>query len=252
MNTTGRSMMSIYFLESKYEFLNVWRTPGFVLPSLAFPLMFYLFFGVVFGKGSLDQATYLVATYGAFGIMGLALFGFGVGVATERGQGWLLLKQASPMPAMAYFTAKLVMSLILGQILLVLLFNLAAFAGQVSLSWTQWFKLILILGLGSIPFCALGLVIGCWAKSKSAVAVVNLVYLPMAFLSGLWIPISLLPQMLQKTAVIFPPYHLSQLALKVLDMDVGGNPWVHTVVLFGQTVLFLILALIGFRRKTQD
>ena len=40
-------------------------------------------------------ATYLLATYATFGVIGAALFGFGVGVAVERGQGWMLLKRAS-------------------------------------------------------------------------------------------------------------------------------------------------------------
>ena len=74
--------------------------------------MFYLLFGVVFGTRHgrrRTMATYLIATYGAFGVIGAALFGFGVGVAIERGQGWMMLKRASPMPPMAFFAAKLAM-----------------------------------------------------------------------------------------------------------------------------------------------
>ena len=81
-------------------------------PSISFPAMFYLLFGVLFGGRSLGGAsltTYLLATYGAFGVIGAALFGFGVGVAIERGQGWMMLKRASPMPPMAFFVAKLFM-----------------------------------------------------------------------------------------------------------------------------------------------
>ena len=86
--------------------------PGYAIPSIAFPAMFYLLFGVVFGRGTVGgvtMATYLIATYGAFGVIGASLFGFGVGVAVERGQGWMMLKRASPMPPMAFFVAKLVM-----------------------------------------------------------------------------------------------------------------------------------------------
>lgn len=242
--------VSLYLNEARYEFLNVWRTPAFSLPSLAFPVIFYIFFGLVFNMGgrSDNQAMYLMGTYGTFGIMGPALFGFGAGLATDRDQGWLLLKQASPMPIAAYFFAKVMMSMLFALIILVTMFALAAFAGGVVLAWHQWLLLVAMLVVGTLPFCAIGLCIGCWAKAGPAVAIVNLVYLPMALLSGLWIPIMVFPESLQLTALIYPSYHLSQLALGVLDMDQGGQPWLHLLVLMVQTALFLVIAASGFRR----
>ena len=40
-----------YALEAKYEFLKLLRMPGYAIPSIAFPAMFYLLFGVMFGRG---------------------------------------------------------------------------------------------------------------------------------------------------------------------------------------------------------
>ena len=112
IQTAAWSPARAYALEAKYEFLKLLRMPGYAIPSIAFPAMFYLLFGVMFGRGTvggLSMATYLIATYGAFGVIGASLFGFGVGVAIERGQGWMMLKRASPMPPMAFFAAKLAM-----------------------------------------------------------------------------------------------------------------------------------------------
>jgi hypothetical protein len=110
----------IYALETKYEFLKLVRIPAFAIPSISFPVMFYLLFGLAFGSrrgvGGVSMATYLIATYGAFGVIGASLFGFGAGVAIERGQGWMLLKRATPMPVGAYFFAKLVVCLIFGAV----------------------------------------------------------------------------------------------------------------------------------------
>ena len=97
------SPVRTYVLEARYEFLKLLRMPGFALPSITFPAMFYVLFGVLFGGRSFgggSMATYLLATYGAFGVIGAALFAFGVAVAVERGQGWMMLKRASPMPPM--------------------------------------------------------------------------------------------------------------------------------------------------------
>ena len=70
----------------------------------------------------------------------------------------------------------------------------------------------------------------------------------MAFLSGLWMPIALLPAFVQDVAVVFPAYHQSQLALKVLGMDQGGSTGIHVLAMGVFTVVFLVVAAVGFRR----
>ena len=62
----------------------------------------------------------------------------------------------------------------------------------------------------------MGLALGYFAKPNSAPAMVNLVYLPMSFCSGLWIPIFMLPKVLQNIAQVLPPYHVAQLALNAI------------------------------------
>ena len=75
----------VYALEAKYEFLKQVRMPAYAIPSITFPVMFYLLFGVMFGGGrpaaGTTVATYLLATYATFGVIGAALFGFGVVIA---------------------------------------------------------------------------------------------------------------------------------------------------------------------------
>ena len=240
----------IYVLEARAQFLTLARTPGFTIPTLVFPLMFYVFFGVVMGFSPVAP-TFLLATYGVFGLMGPSLFGFGVGFATERDSGALLLKQTTPMPVGAYLLARVGTALLFGMAVVLGLFLLGAYAADVMLYRWQWFALAGVVLLSVIPFCALGLAIGAWVKAQSAVAIVNLVFLPMAFLSGLWIPIALLPSFVQDVAVVFPAYHQSQLALKVVALDEGGSAAVHAQMVGVFTVVFLIVAAVGFRRGGQ-
>src|SRR5271170_8050175 len=118
----------IYWKETKYEFLKRWRMPVYSLSVVLFPAMFYTLFGLILNKdlsgGHKEAATYLLATMGCYGIMGVALFAFGVGVAMERGQGWLQVKRASPMPAPAYFTGRIVSCLVFSLIVFLTLFTL--------------------------------------------------------------------------------------------------------------------------------
>lgn len=242
----------IYLLEAWYEFLKVFRMPAYVLPSLGFPALFYVLFGISFGggrpAGPIPLSAYLLATYGCFGVIGAALFGFGVGVAIERGQGWMLVKRASPMPLSAYFTAKIAMSLLFGVLIVAILFGLGAAFGGVDLPAATWAALAGALLAGSLPFCAMGLALGYLAGPNSAPAVVNLLYLPMGFASGLWLPIQILPRFFRELAPYLPAYHYAQLALKTLGADVGGSVTVHLAYLAGFSAVCLAIARLGFRR----
>ncbi|HKR63882.1 MAG TPA: ABC transporter permease [Thermoanaerobaculia bacterium] len=247
MNRTLR----IHLLEIKYEFLKSLRLPAYALPTILFPVVFYIFFGVIFGAratGPVQMGAYLLATYGAFGVIGASLFGFGVSVAVERGQGWLEAKRTTPMPISAYFAAKLAMAMIFSAIIVLLLFALGVTVGHVHLTLAQAATMFLILVLGSIPFCALGLALGFFAGPNSAAPTVNLIYLPMSFLSGLWIPIILLPKSLQRLALWLPPFHLSQLALKVLGASMGKPTLLHAAALIAAALLFTAIAYVGYRR----
>jgi ABC-2 type transport system permease protein len=251
MSPSPPSRLRIYRLEAKLEFLKLLRMPAFALPTIAFPVLFYAFFGLSFGSkvgGSIPMSTYLLATYGAFGVIGASLFGFGVGVAVERGQGWMLLKRASPMPIGAYFAAKIFMSLLFSAAIVALLYGLGAAFGNVELAAASWATMAFVHVAGALPFCAMGLAIGYFAGPNSAPAIVNLIYLPMAFLSGLWIPVQALPDIVQRIAVALPPYHFAQLALKAIGADMGRSVALHIGYLAAFTAVCLALAAFGYRR----
>ncbi len=248
MNTlTVRHQWAIHCQETWSEWLRLIRIPMFALPTLLFPWMFYAFFGVMFGRGA-GNAEYLMVSYGAFGVIGPALFGFGVGVASDRQQGLLQLKRVLPMPMSAYFIAKIGICLMFSVLILLGLACIAVLMGGVRLELGQWLLLMLILLIGTLPFCAMGLFIGLHSNSQSAPAIINLLYLPMAFLSGLWIPVFVLPVILQKIAVVFPAYHLAQLALSVIGKHQGQPLSGHVLILLLYTGIFLLLAGLAWRR----
>ena len=248
---TPRSLLRVYRTEAWQEFLKLIRLPIFAATTIALPLMFYVIFGITFAgeqAGGVGMTTYMLATYGAFGVIGVALFGFGVSVAVERGQGWMRLKRVAPMPPLAYFVAKVVMSLAVATIIVLAMFTLGALVGGVRLDPQQWVAVGLALVAGALPFSAMGLAFGYLVGPNSAPAVLNLAWLPMAFASGLWIPISQLPDVVQSVAVALPPYHFVQLALGTIGASEGGSPVVHAAAVLGFTLLFLVVAAWGFRR----
>lgn len=247
----SRSLWRLYLWESRAEFLKLCRLPAFAIPTIAFPAMFYLLFGIAFNRGEVQgvsMSTYLLATYGTFGVIGAALFGFGVAVAIERGQGWMLLKRASPMPVSAYFFAKEAMALLFATIIVVILFLLGLTLGDVPAAPWMLLQLGGVLLISTVPFAAFGLCLGYLAGPNSAPAVANLLYLPMAFASGLWIPIGFLPDFVQTIALGLPAYHAAQLALETVGASEGQGVLVHLGYLALFTAAALVVAAWAYRR----
>jgi len=249
-------MTRVYWMETKTEFLKYLRMKQYSLSSIGFPLMFYCFFGLAMGQNvpkgaAAPMARYLLATYGAFSVMGCTLFAFGVGVAVERGLGWMQLKRASPMPTAAYFLAKGLASLAFATIVISLLFGLGAVFGGVRMPALQWLAMGGALIAGAVPFCALGLAIGNFAGPNSAPATVNMIYLPLSFLGGLWIPFEFLPKAVQQIAPFLPSYHLGQIALALQHTAIRGDIFQHVGALAAFTLVFAGLAWMGQGRESE-
>lgn len=228
----GWRVLGILLCETEMEGLRLLRSPGFAVPTLLFPLMFYLMFGVALGSRDPGIARYSLVMLSAFAIMAPGLFGVGLTLAMDRDRGLLELKRALPVPAGVYLGAKLIVAVMLACVVQLMMIMVATTLGRVGLSLTQCGALLLLAAAGVVPFCSLGLLVGTLARGQAAVAVLNLVYLPMSFLSGLWIPLSVLPHIFGQWAPVWPAYHLGQLALALAGGGGhGGGISVHVLYL---------------------
>ena len=239
--------LQTYWLEARFEFLKNLRLPVFSLSTMLFPVMFYLMFGLAFGGGDIDTAPrplYFAVSIGAFGVVGACLFGFGVGVAIERGQGWTRLRRAFPAPPMAYFVAKMFMATVFSLAIVATLLTLAFAFGGSSLAATDLLRVVAVLLAGTLPFCAMGLALGCLLGPNSAPAVVNLLYLPMGFAGGLWIPMQYMPDFMKTIAPSLPTYHYVQLALGAIGAGTTSGAGGHLAVLGIVTAVCLAAAFV--------
>jgi len=250
-----RHTAAIYLKEAKYEFLKNLRLRVYTASVLSFPIMFYILFGLVLNSNQSIAGTrvptYLLGAYGPFGVMGASLFGTAAGLASDRGLGWLQVKRASPMPPFAYFTAKVITSMIFSAIIVLALFTLGVTLGGVRMPVADFAKMLGTLVAGSLPFSAMGLALGYFAGPNSAPPMINLIYLPMSFCSGLWVPLMFLPKVVQQIAHVLPPYHLSQLALGVVGAGTHESAAGHWEVLGAFTMICLGVARIGFQRDQE-
>jgi ABC-2 type transport system permease protein len=237
-----RRVLQVYLQEARSECLRYLRYPGFLIPTLCLPTLFYLMFGVVLGHGNGAEAPrYLLAAYATFGVMAPGMFGFGVALAMERDGGLLMLKRALPMPPAAYLAGKMVMAMLVAAMVVTLLLAIAVSIAHVPLAPVQMLRLFGVELFGVLPFCAFGLLLGTLVKGQAGPALVNMIYLPMALLSGLWFPLSNMPKLLQRLAPVWPSYHLNQLSLAAVGFD-RGPVWTNALALCAFTACFLLLA----------
>ncbi len=245
--------LRLYARETRFELIRSLRNRVFAFSIIGFPTMFYLLFGVV-NKGQTMQhgtnvAKYLLGGYSAFGIVGAALFGIGVGLAMDRSAGWLELKRASPMPPLAYLVARCIMAVVFSLLIVNVLCAIGVTMAGVHLTASEYIRLQLITVLGSVPFAGLGLLLASVLPANAAPGIVNMIYLPMSYCSGLWIPVFMLPRWLQHLAPWLPTYHLSQLMLGALGYAQRGESMIqHVVALAAFTLIFLGVASVAFRR----
>jgi len=257
-NSTGFGRnLRIFATEIRYAMQLYMRTRAFSLSVIGFPMMFYILFGLVMNRNEnissgVSVAKYMLGGYSIFGALGAAIFGIGVGVALDRSAGWLELKRASPMPPLAYVLSKAVMAMFFSVIIVCVLTALGIAFGHVHLKLAEFGSIVGIAAIAAIPFSCLGLAMAFLAPPASAGGIANLIYLPMSFLSGLWIPLKFMPQILQKIAPIFPTYHLAQMMYRALGAESQGTMLSHIVGLLGFLCVMVGLAWVGFQRSEQN
>lgn len=241
--------IAIYAQESRTEMLKALRTPEYAFPTFVFPIAFFALFGLALSSG-VDGARYLMATYGVFATIGPALFGFGTGLAHEREQGMLALKRISPMPDMAYPVAKLATATAMGSLTLMGIYMLAVLVGGVQVPAEAWIAMIAVHLLSILPFSLLGLVLGYTLRAQGAIAIANILFFLCNIGGGLWMPIHVLPDWMERMAVVLPSFHLGELALIAAGFA-RPQPWTaHLLALVAMTVVLALLVRVAARRSS--
>jgi ABC-2 type transport system permease protein len=236
-------LLRAYLMEARFEVWRTLRTPAYLFPTLALPVMLYVFFGVLIAgaKTAANPAAGLAV------LSGFAMFsGIGIGFAMERQYGVITLKRALPMPPAANLVGKLLSSMALALLVMIALVSIAVTFGHVSLTLAQLAKLLVVGVLGVAPFCALGLLIGSFASGSAAPAAVNLIYFPMVYLSGLF-PFGM-PKGLQSAQPVWPAFHVNQLSRFALDLPTTFDLRLSALIL---TVFTVVCVTIAARRLSR-
>ncbi len=241
---------TIFGRQARAELIKLLRAPDFVAPVVLLPVVLFALFGspsigVVTPEG-LAIGPLLAASFSAYGVLGIVLFTFGEAVAAERGLGWLRLIRATPLPGWAFIAAKVTAGLALVVVFLIVMIPAATLLG-VRMDAIAWLRLGLVVAAGGVALAPIGFVVGYLVRPSAAGAVALLAYLPLSYASGMWTPISELPDVVQRIASFLPTYHLTQLAHAAVGVPVGDVAG-HAAFLAATFVVAGGLAAVAYRR----
>ena len=237
--------MKLIWAHFKAGTLQLMRLPGYTIPTVIFPGMLFLFFGVAEARGRM-AANFIMAGYSVFAVMGVTFYQFGAGIAQERGSPWEGFLRILPVSPQVRFAARVLSALVFALAAVGVVVVIAHLLTPVGLETSGWLRFSLGLLLGGIPFALFGIALGYWASPRAAIPFANLFNLPLAYAGGLWVP----PQRLPEMVATLSPYLPSRRYNEVIWTAVLGQAW-HVddwLWLLGYTVVFGLLAFWGYQR----
>ena len=195
-------------------FLRNGQSVGF---TLAFPVMMLFLFASIF-SGTVEGTGVAVSQLYVAGLIGSAAISTGfvntaIGVAFDRERGELKRLAGTPMPKAAFFLGRGASVLVMtaAQVVVLLVIGMVFYDLSLPTAWTKWAVFAGVLVLGTLGSTLLGLAVGGRIKdAKAAPAVVNLPFVFLQFISGVFIPFGDLPGGLRTTSAFFPLRWLSQ------------------------------------------
>ncbi len=230
--------MRLFRHQLKWEQRLFWRSREsavfvFLFPILLFTLLTAIYNGHIYGH---PASWALLAGMIGYGAANTAFAGLAITLVSRREVGILKRIRATPLPPAVYLTAVLCSITFVFAIQVASLFVL----GRVLKS-TPWpshlVSLVLTLALGAAAFAALGLAITGFIRSlEGSSAVLNVIVLPMAFLTGSFGPTRHYPKVLRAIGDVLP--------LKPL-LDLINGIYLHGQQLWDKPTAVAVLAAWG-------
>ncbi|MBO6639436.1 MAG: ABC transporter permease [Roseitalea sp.] len=241
--------MSILQANLVLTFKRLLRLPGFWVPTILFPAMLYAFFGAQ-TAGIGPAANYAVASFAVYAVLGVAFFQFGVSIAEDRQSAFAVWQRSLPARPFASWAARLCAALVFAVAAVALVLVTARLVGGLRMEPGTQARLLATCLFLAIPATFMGTALGYLASRHSVVAVANLIFLPLAYLGGLWVPPPALPSQINTISQWTPTRHMGEVAWAT----VAGRlpPQTSVMALLTFTIAFIALTWLAYRRDRRS
>ena len=223
-----------------------WRNPSAAFFNFALPLLFLALFGAIFSN---DQKALDVIVPGIAGlaVMSTTFSALAMNLTFLREQGVLKRMRGTPLPSGAYLAgiAANAVTNALIQITIVVVAGRAVF----GIGWPRdWGALVLFVAAGVVCLAALGVA---WShvipNFDAAPAYVNIVFLPVIFISGVFYDVDNAPQFLRDLAEALPLVHVIEGLSGAMVDGTGVAAHLSDLAVIGVwAALGIVLAVRGF------
>jgi imidazolonepropionase-like amidohydrolase/ABC-type multidrug transport system permease subunit len=222
--------------------------------SYLFPLAFFFIFAQTFDAGKSPAAiAQVIAMVIMIGVLGNGFFGAGMRTVQDRETNVLRRFKVAPISAAPVIVASIVAGLVafLPTVFLFLFFGKSIYHGPLPHDLGSF---LLFVCIGVIAFRSFGMIVAAVVNSaQEAQIVIQLLYLPMLFLSGATFPVSIMPVWLQNIAQFLPATYLFQGMQSIM---IGGESisanWFAVVALLITFAVALFVGVKLFRWEKEE
>jgi ABC-2 type transport system permease protein len=205
-----------------------WRSRESAFFTFLLPILLLVLLGSVYGDEEIDgvrAAPYLVAGLIGYGVVAVAFAGLAINMVIRRESGVLKRVRGTPLPSHVYLGAVIVSELVVIAAQVVVQILIGRYVLDAGFPEAPG-ALALALLLGAASFAALGLAItGLVRSAEGSSAIVNAIYLPMVFISGVFFSKEAFPGFLEALADVLPLTYLLEL---IRDLFIDGTGWSAT------------------------
>lgn len=210
------SGVALAIRQARYEQISFWRNPAAAFFTFAMPVLFLVVITALLGNDTATlpngeetrASSYYIGSILSFSVITATFTNLAMGTTIARDLGVLKRIKATPMPAWAYLSGRVLSSLTVTLLLVALVLGFGVVAYDVALPSATLPAFIVTTVVGAAAFCALGLAVTTLVPNADAApAVVNAIVMPLLFVSGVFIPIDDGPQWIQTLSEVFPVRH---------------------------------------------
>jgi ABC-2 type transport system permease protein len=188
------------------------RNPAALFFTAILPVVFLTMFVAIFGNepaggeyGDIRISTLQVPAFIALAVVSASFVSLAIGLTNVRENGVLKRVRGTPAPPGIVFAGRIGTAVLSALVVTAILCAIGALAFDVTLPTTTLPGLVVTLLLGAASFCALGIAYTRLIPSDDAApAMTNAVVLPLYFVSGVFVPVSQLPEGLRRVADVLP------------------------------------------------
>jgi ABC-2 type transport system permease protein len=242
--------------ELRVQQLLFWRNREAAFFTFLFPVILLVLLGSVYGDEPIEgiqAATYLVAGLLGYGVAAAAFASLAITLVVRREAGVLKRVRGTPLSPALYLGAVIGSTVVVVALQVVVQILIGRFV--LDAHWPESpLSFSAAILLGAAAFAALGLAVSALIRTaEGSSAVVNAIYLPMAFISGSFFPTRELPGFLEAVAEVLPLTHLLRLirATFVEGEGLSGSPEA-LAALAAWGLAGLLLALRMFRWEPRE